>query len=405
MTELTLALCGLCALLLVGVLILLVIRTKKTEDPQTALRLTELKGNLEALSLALTGAQDRLATANEKAIGHMSHTLTQQVTGMEKTVALLTQQVEKNLKDLGEANDKRLAQIQTTVDEKLQKTLDEKISRSFQEVSQRLEQVYKSLGEMQTLTREVGDLSKTLSNVKTRGILGEIQLGAILEEILSPEQYQTNVVTVPGSHDPVEFAVKLPGDGEGSHVYLPIDSKFPLDCYRQLEEAYDLGQPKAIEEAGKLLDARLKSFARDIRQKYVHVPDTTDFAIMFLPTEGLYAQAVRRGMVEILQAEYKINIAGPTTMAALLNSLQMGFRTLAIQRRTGEVWSVLGAVKTEFDKFADTLSRAQNRIDQAHKELDDLVGVRTRQIVRKLRSVEALSDTQSRSLLEEEYDG
>ena len=405
MTELTLALCGLCALLLVGVLILLVVRTKRGEDPQTALRLTELKGNLEALSLALTGAQDRLAAANEKAIGHMSHTLTQQVTGMEKTVALLTQQVEKNLKDLGEANDKRLAQIQTTVDEKLQKTLDEKISRSFQEVSQRLEQVYKSLGEMQTLTREVGDLSKTLSNVKTRGILGEIQLGAILEEILSPEQYQTNIVTVPGSHDPVEFAVKLPGDGEGSHVYLPIDSKFPLDCYRQLEEAYDRGEPKAIEEAGKLLDARLKAFARDIRQKYVHVPDTTDFAIMFLPTEGLYAQAVRRGMVETLQAEYKINIAGPTTMAALLNSLQMGFRTLAIQRRTGEVWSVLGAVKTEFDKFADTLSRAQNRIDQAHKELDDLVGVRTRQIVRKLRSVEALSDTQSRSLLEEEYDG
>ncbi len=394
----------LCLLLVLG-LVLLSRSRRSPETEQTAVRLTELKGSLEALSHTLGSAQDRLSTANEKAIGLMADSLSQRVAAMEKTVGLLSQTVEIRLKELGEANEKKLTQIQSTVDEKLQKTLEERISRSFADVSQRLEQVYKTLGEMQSLKNEVGDLSRALTNVKTRGILGEIQLGAILEEILSPEQYETNVVTVKGSHDPVEFAVKLPGDGEGNHVYLPIDSKFPLDCYRQLEDAYETGDLSAVNEAGKLLDARLKAFAKDIRTKYVHVPETTDFAIMFLPTEGLYAQAVRRGMVEILQSEYKINLAGPTTMAALLNSLQMGFRTLAIQKRTGEVWQVLGAVKTEFDKFAATLEKAQNRIDQAHKELDDLVGTRTRQIRRKLHSVEALDEGRSKLLFEEDDNG
>lgn len=374
------------------------------QSQATQSRLTELKGNLEALSGVLGVAQDRLTAANEKAIGQMSEALGHRVRTMEKQVELLSQNVEQRLQQMSQANEQKLGQIQNTVDEKLQKSLDERISRSFSEVSARLEQVYKSLGEMQTLTREVGDLSRALTNVKTRGILGEIQLGAILEEILSPEQYETNVVTVEGSHDPVEFAVKLPG--EGRPVYLPIDSKFPLDCYRQLEDAYEAGDAAAVQEAGKLLDTRLKLFAKDIRNKYVHVPETTDFAIMFLPIEGLYAQAVRRGMVEILQAEYKVNIAGPTTMAALLNSLQMGFRTLAIQKRTGEVWQVLGAVKTEFDKFASTLSKAQSRIDQAHKELDDLVGVRTRKILRKLQSVEALDEERTQLLLDpEDNDG
>ncbi len=397
----------LCLLLLAALILLLVKQSKGSgqADRMQALqdRLTELKGNLDALSGVMGAAQDRLSAANEKAIGQMSETLGHRVRTMEKQVELLSGNVELRLKQMSEANETKLSQIQSTVDEKLQKSLDEKISRSFADVSARLEQVYKSLGEMQSLTREVGDLSRALTNVKTRGILGEIQLGAILEEILSPEQYETNVVTVEGSHDPVEFAVKLPG--EGRPVYLPIDSKFPLDCYRHLEDAYEAGDAAAVQEAGKLLDTRLKQFAKDIRTKYVHVPETTDFAIMFLPIEGLYAQAVRRGMVEVLQAEYKVNIAGPTTMAALLNSLQMGFRTLAIQKRTGEVWQVLGAVKTEFDKFASTLSKAQSRIDQAHKELDDLVGVRTRQILRKLQSVEALEEDRSQLLLEEESDG
>jgi len=315
----------------------------------------------------------------------------------EKLEAIRTT-VEKSLSNLREENSKKLEEMRATVDEKLQKTLEERIGQSFKLVSERLEQVYRGLGEMQTLASGVGDLKKVLSNVKTRGILGEIQLGAILEEILAPEQYEVNVVTKPNSKQPVEYAVKLPGDGENT-VFLPIDSKFPGDTYAKLVEAYESGNNLEVAQAGAVLDKALKSFAKDIHDKYIDPPHTTDFGIMFLPFEGLYAEAVRRGMVEIMQRDYKINIAGPTTMAALLNSLQMGFRTLAIQKRSGEVWQVLGAVKVEFDKFAGVLATTQQRLEQANSELDKLVGVRTRQIQRKLRTVTALPEAECGEVL------
>lgn len=309
--------------------------------------------------------------------------------------------VESRLKAVSDGNEKQLEKIRETVDEKLQKTLEERIGQSFKLVSERLEEVYKGLGEMQKLAVGVGDLKKVLSNVKTRGILGEIQLGAILEQILSPEQYKTNVVTKPSGRDPVEFAVCLPGSGDDV-VYLPIDSKFPADMYSRLVDAYDSGDSDAITAAGKELERSIKLSAKTIHDKYISPPHTTDFAIMFLPFEGLYAEVVRRGMVETLQRDYKINIAGPTTMASLLNSLQMGFRTLAIQKHSGEVWNVLGAVKTEFDKFGDVLAATQNRLEQANRELDKLVGVRTRTIQRKLKSVTSLSEAEASALLDDD---
>ncbi|MDR3644865.1 MAG: DNA recombination protein RmuC [Clostridia bacterium] len=307
--------------------------------------------------------------------------------------------IENRLTSLQEDNNKKLEQMRATVDEKLQKTLDDRISQSFKLVSERLEQVYKGLGEMQTLAVGVGDLKKVLSNVKTRGILGEIQLGAILEQILSPEQYSTNVVTKKGSSNFVEYAIKLPGDGS-SPVYLPIDSKFPADAYAQLVDAYDNGNPVLVEAAVTALERQIKVFAKEIRDKYIDPPNTTDFGIMFLPFEGLYAEVVRRGLVETLQNTYKVNIAGQTTMAALLNSMQMGFRTLAIQKRSSEVWNVLGAVKTEFDKFGVALQDTQQRLEQTTSELDKLVGVRTRQIQKRLQSVTALPESESVSILD-----
>ena len=270
--------------------------------------------------------------------------------------------------------------------------------RKLEYMRQSMEQVYRSVGEMQSLAEGVGDLKKVLSNVKTRGLLGEVQLGAILEEILSKEQYEEDIATVPGSRERVEFAVKLPGEGERS-VYLPIDSKFPGDRYAQLRDAYESGSKEAVEKCWKVLETTLKQEAKDIHEKYVAPPYTTDFAIMFLPFEGLYSEVVNRGMVETLQREYKVNIAGPTTMAALLNSLQMGFRTLAIQKHSSEVWEVLGAVKTEFSTFGKSLEQTRLRLRQADEELDKMVGTRTRAIERKLRSVEALDGRESDELL------
>ncbi len=296
--------------------------------------------------------------------------------------------VEKRLTYMQEDNNRKLDEMRKTVDEKLQKTLEDKMTQSFALVNERLEQVYKGLGEMRSLAVGVGDLKKVLSNVKTRGILGEIQLGSILKEILAPEQYEENVVTKHRSTERVEFAVKLPAEDEG-FIYLPIDSKFPGDTYAALQQAYDSGSKEQVDAAAKILITTLKKEAKDIRDKYIDPPATTEFAVMFLPTEGLYAEAVNRGMVEVLQRDYKVNIAGPSTMAALLNSLQMGFKTLAVQKRSAEVWKVLGAVKTEFEKFSDVLALTQQRLDQANSELDKLVGVRTRQICRKLSSVEA----------------
>lgn len=294
-----------------------------------------------------------------------------------------------SLARMHDENGKQLETIRKTVDEKLQETLDKKLTDSFKMVSERLEQVYKGLGEMQTIASSVGDLKKVLSNVKTRGVLGEVQLGAIIEQILTPDQYGKNVATKKGSQGNVEYAVKLPGDKDNP-VWLPIDAKFPADAYSNLVDAYDTGDVALIETNTKILRDRLRSFAKDIHDKYISPPDTTDFAIMFLPFEGLYAEAVRMGIIELLQNDYKINIAGPTTMAALLNSLQMGFKTLAIQKRSSEVWNVLGAVKGEFETFAKVLVSTQNRMNQANEELEKLVGVRTRQIVRTLKSVQTM---------------
>lgn len=305
----------------------------------------------------------------------------------EQKLENIRRSVEQKLSYIQEDNNKQLEKMRQTVDEKLQKTLEDKMNKSFALVSERLEQVYKGLGEMQNLATGVGDLKKVLSNVKTRGILGEIQLGSILKEILSNEQYDENVPTKHGSRDVVEFAVKLPADDEG-FIYLPIDSKFPGDTYASLRDAYDLGSKEAVDAAAKALINTIKKEAKDIRDKYIDPPYTTEFAIMFLPFEGLYSEVVNRGMVEVLQRDYKVNIAGPSTMAALLNSLQMGFKTLAVQKRSAEVWEVLGSVKKEFDTFADVLAKAQTHIGQVTKDLDMLAGVRTRQIQRKLSAVQ-----------------
>lgn len=321
----------------------------------------------------------------------------------EQKLDLIRQSVEKKLTYIQQDNNKQLEEMRKTVDEKLQHTLEEKMNKSFELVSTRLEQVYKGLGEMQNLAVGVGDLKKVLTNVKTRGILGEIQLGAILEEILSKEQYDENVATKKGSKNVVEFAVKLPAQDDG-FIYLPIDSKFPGDTYAQLRDAVEKGDREEISRASKNLVARIKGEAKDIRDKYIDPPATTDFAIMFLPFEGLYSEVVNLGLVEVLQHDYKVNVAGPSTMAALLNSLQMGFKTLAVQKRSTEVWKLLGQVKTEFDKFNDVLVMTQQRINQANDELDKLVGVRTRQIQRRLAGVQSING-EDNSFEELPYEG
>ena len=296
-----------------------------------------------------------------------------------------------------------LEKIRASVDEQLQTTLERRVGESFKAVSGQLEQVYKGLGEMQTLAAGVGDLKKILGNVKTRGILGEVQLSALLSEILAPEQYLENAVTVPGSSARVEFAVKMPGE-EGHPVLMPVDSKFPADAYMALQDAYESADPARVKEAGAQLESRLKSFAKDIRDKYISPPDTTAFGVMFLPFEGLYAEAVNRGMVETLQREYGVSIAGPSTMAALLNALQMGFRSVALSKRSQEVWRLLGAVRTEFDRFAEVLASTQKRLQLAGDDLDKLVGARTRAISRKLREVERMDPDSAREALDSPED-
>lgn len=297
-------------------------------------------------------------------------------------------EVSKQLELIRSDNNTQMESIRKTVDDKLQSTLESKLTQSFKAVSERLEQVHKGLGEMQSIAGSVGDLKKVLSNVKTRGILGEIQLGAIIGEILTPAQYDTEAQVVPTSSARVEFAVKLPA--EHGTVYLPIDSKFPGDTYSAYVEASESGDKDRAELALKQLKDTLKKCAKDIRDKYIQPPYTTSFAIMFLPFEGLYATAVNNGMVELLQRDYNVNIAGPSTMAALLNSLQMGFKTLAVQKRSNEVWKILAEVKVEFEKFSDTLDKTRKAITKAGDELDGLVGTRTRAITRKLDGLQKL---------------
>ena len=333
----------------------------------------------------------------------------------EESAALLTRLTETNARKLEElklAVESKLTQLQTdnaakleemrrTVDEKLQGTLEKRLGESFKLVSDRLEQVHKGLGEMQTLASGVGDLKKVLTNVKTRGTWGEMQLGNLLEQILTPEQFAKNVATKRGSNDRVEFAIKLPGgDGPGGGVvWLPMDAKFPKEDYERLFAAAEIGDAAAVEESARMLEVRIRNEAREIRDKYIDPPQTTDFGILFLPTEGLYAEVLRRpGLTDALQREYRVNVTGPTTLAALLNSLQMGFRTLAIQQRSSEVWSVLGAVKTEFGKFGEVIDRVQKKLQEATNAMDG-AATRTRAIERKLRDVQELSTTESTPLL------
>ena len=294
-------------------------------------------------------------------------------------------------------NNQKLEEIRGTVEEKLQDALQKRITDSFRTVSTQLEQVYKGLGEMQSLAADVGSLKQVLSGVKTRGILGEVQLGAILEQILAPGQYEENVATVPGSANRVEYAIKLPGQ-EGA-VWLPIDAKFPGDTYQHLQAALQQGDAAAAAAMRKALYNVLRQEAKDIHDKYIEVPYTTNFGILFLPFEGLYAEVVSGGVTETLQRDYQITVAGPSTMAALLNALQMGFRTLAIQKRSGEVWTVLGAVKTEFEKFGTGLAQMQRHLNQTGSDLEELIGTRSRAITRKLESVQQLEDNTAREIL------
>lgn len=372
----------------------MIAQNQKNTDEYQSKKFSEIDKNITEKQAEMNKAVVDSLTAMETRFKTFEQTNEQKLDSMRELVS-------KSLLKMQEDNSKKLEEMRQTVDEKLQKSLEENMAKSFKMVSERLEQVYKGLGEMQTLAVGVGDLKKVLSNVKTRGILGEIQLGAILKEILSPEQYDENVVTVPDSRNPVEFAVKMPS-GEG-FVYLPIDSKFPADAFYDLQSAYDSGDSELIKTALSTLLSRIKGFAKDIHDKYIEPPYTTDFAIMFLPFEGLYAEVVNQGMIELLQNTYKVIVAGPSTMAALLNSLQMGFKTLAIQKRSVEVWNILASVKTEFDKFGDALAATQSRIEQANKELDKLVGVRTRAIQRKLKAVESI-DAPIEAFLESDED-
>ena len=355
-----------------------------------AAQLDQLSAMEKSLSGRMGGVTDQLGQFEKRLHGFTAETA--------QSLENIRAAVDKNLRALQEDNNRKLDDMRRIVDEKLQKTLSDRMNESFKLVNERLEQVYKGLGEMQTLAQGVGDLKKVLTNVKTRGIVGEIQLGAILEDILAPEQYGVNVATRPGSRNVVEYAVKLPVE-DGGFIWLPIDSKFPGETYGALRDAYEDGAREQLDACAKTLVNTLKAEAKDIRDKYLEPPYTTDFGILFLPFEGLYAEAVSRGMVEVLQRDYHVNIAGPSTMAALLNSLQMSFRTIAIQKRSGEVWSVLGAVKTEFDKFEACLTQTQTRLDQASRELDKLVGTRTRAIRRKLKSVTELSEAEGETVL------
>lgn len=337
----------------------------------------EVTAQLEQSRRTLDERLDKVAGSTEERLNEVRTTMDRQLTGIRTdTVA-------------------QLDRMRTTVDEKLQKTLNTRITQSFSLVNERLREVDQGLGEMKSLAQDVGGLKRVLSNVKTRGIVGEVQLGAILQDILAPSQYDTNVAAVPGSSERVEFAVKLPSD-DGDVVYLPIDSKFPGDTYEHLRDAQDAGDAEAVEAAWKTLEGRLRDEARDIRTKYIAPPATTTFGIMFLPFEGLYAEVANRpGLIERLQRSFNVNIAGPSTMAALLNSLQMGFQTVAIQRRANEIQDVLAAVKTEFATYQKLLQRAQKQLGTASKTIDSLAGTRSRAMERKLRDITMLDSLEA----------
>ena len=358
---------------------------------------TEIGSSIEKLSATILSNMIELSNLQKNQFDTYSRTMERTLDAfnynLRSSIDDLTKLQNEKFVELTKSTEENLEKMRVTVDEKLQSTLERRLSESFKVVSERLEQVHKGLGEMQSLAAGVGDLKKVLSNTKTRGVLGEVQLERILEQFLSPEQYEKNVITKKGSRETVEFAIKLPGkDYDNKTVYLPLDAKFPLEVYNKLLDAYDLQNQVQIDAASKNLERFIKKSAKDIRDKYIDPPNTTDFGLMFLPTEGIYAEVLKnQSLVEFVQREYNINITGPTTLVALLNSLQMGFRSLAIEKHSSEVWKILGAVKTEFSKFETVLNSAQNKLNQASSEIDKLVGTRTRQINRKLKNVDKLS--------------
>lgn len=363
---------------------------------------TEMDAKLNAFSTAFQAQIAEISGMQKNQLDSFAQQLATLTQTNAQKLEQLREAVETRLTALQADNAKQLEQMRATVDEKLQSTLEKRLGESFKQVSERLEQVHKGLGEMQTLATGVGDLKKVLTNVKTRGGWGEIQLGALLEEMLTPDQFERNVKTKESSGENVEFAIKLPGRREGDDpVWLPVDAKFPIEDYQRLVEAQEKADPEAAEEAVKMLANRIKACAHDISEKYLNPPKTTDFGIMFLPTEGLFAEVVRHtGLVETLQRECRVAIAGPTTLAALLNSLQMGFRTLAIEQRSSEVWKLLGAVKNEFGKFGDLLDGVKKKLEQASSTMEDAAR-KSRTIERKLRDVQELPAGESQTLLAE----
>ena len=444
-------------LLLIAIVLIYLFRNKNTTElPQLMAKLTELqtvlskietnvkedfrvnreetasiaKSNREELNQAITTFRAETTEKIQQLNSQSVATLEKVNTTLEQKVSALIEKTENSFKEFGgtfeksvrsfnelqrekfaqlenkqnelvQGTEKKLESIRTTVEEKLEKTLSERLGQSFEVVGKQLIEVQKGLGEMQTLAQDVGGLKKVLSNVKMRGGIGEVQLSLLLEQLLAPDQYQSNVKTKKGEDSIVEFAIKLPGrDAELEQIWLPIDAKFPKDKYEQLQEAYDTGDITQIQQAQKTLEDAIKSMAKDICQKYLNPPATTDFGIMFLPFEGIYAEVVRKAsLLEDIQREYKVIITGPSTLAAILNSLQMGFRTLAIQKRSSEVWQVLGAVKKEFENFGGLLSKAQNNIQTGLNQLDDVMGVRTRAINKKLKSVTVLPEGETKLIL------
>jgi len=372
----------------------------RREDAEEAFRdRDERAHSSNLLSQTVTTQVGQFGTLQAERLEAFARELNRFSLGLDERFERLKLSVESRLTAIQADNSAKLEEMRRTVDEKLHATLEQRLGQSFQLVSERLEQVHRGLGEMQTLAAGVGDLKRVLTNVKTRGTWGEVQLSALLEQLLTADQFSANVATRPESNERVDFAIRLPGKGDGAVVWLPIDAKFPIEDYQRLLDAQDRCDPAAVEEAAKAIEMRLKNEAKSIREKYVSPPHTTDFAMLYLPIEGLYAEALRRpGLAETLQRDHRVSLAGPTTLAALLNSLQMGFRTLAIEQRSAEVWAVLGAVKTEFGKFGEALAHTKKKLDEASNSISK-AETRTRQLSRRLREVEALPVGESENLI------
>ncbi|MBP6065957.1 DNA recombination protein RmuC [Bacteroides sp.] len=399
--ELTL----LIAIILLLVVLIILVLTRNNAQPQTeqlqnALR-QQLQENREELNRSIRELRMEITQTLNQSIQQLQDALHKNMLTSGEMQRQKFEAMARQQETLIQSTEKRLDDMRLMVEEKLQKTLNERIGQSFEIVRTQLENVQRGLGEMKSLAQDVGGLKKVLSNVKMRGTFGEVQLGALLEQMMSPEQYDSNVKTKKSGTEFVEYAIKLPGkDENNTTVYLPIDAKFPKDIYEQYYDAFEAGEAALIESSGRQLENTIKKMAKDIHDKYVDPPFTTDFAILFLPFESIYAEVIRRtALVEMLQREYKIVVTGPTTLGAILNSLQMGFRTLAIQKRTGEVWSVLGAVKSEFGKFGGLLEKVQKNLQSAGDQLEEVMGKRTRAIERKLRQVEELPHEESQKIL------